>query len=187
MNAFPESPNRSEQFSVADRIEQQAKTLSSTTPNDATVYAMTPDAEPPAQGAPDAIVSRPSGSSTAVEAVSRVGQNATDVAAGATALTCGATTGWMIGKEVAADMARSTVTVGDLPIVGDLAAKAGGQMGGAAGVTLAGAALNVPQPIVERLCRHRSPSPRSPYGGGRPSSSTASPSGGQSHNCWGRP
>ena len=73
------------------------------------IYAMSPAANPPALGAPDTIDTRSSGSSTAVEAVMRVAQTATDVAAGATALTCGATAGWLIGQEVASTMTRSVV------------------------------------------------------------------------------
>ena len=103
-------------------------------------------------------------------------QSATDVAAGPTALVSGSAAGWMIGKEVASSMTKSAV--GDLPIVGDLAARVGGQLGAATGAaigaTVAGAALNAPQCVVDALCARRSPSPHSPRGGGRPLSNPPS-------------
>ena len=124
MNAFPESPDRPFHESVSDRIgQQQALTM---VPSDPTIYAMSPNA-PPVPSAPDGVELWPSGSSTSVEAVSRVAQTAADVAAGATALTCGTAAGWMIGKEAASTMTKSAI--GNIPLIGDLVATAGGQLG----------------------------------------------------------
>ena len=93
------------------------------------------------------------------------------------ASTRGTAAGRLFGKEVASNMTKSAV--GDIPIIGDLVAQAGGHVGavtGAAiGAAVAGAALNVPQPIANFMCKSRSLSPCSPRRGGRPLSNPVSP------------
>ena len=85
-NAFPESPDRPFQNSLADRIGQQQQNAA-ITPSDPMRFAMSPVTNPPVPSAPDAAQLWPSGSSASVEAVTSVAQTATDVAAGETTLT----------------------------------------------------------------------------------------------------
>ena len=91
-NVFPESPDRPFQDSVADRIGHQQQNLA-ITPSDPMRFAMSPETNPPVPSAPDAAQLWPSGSGASVGAVASAARSATDVAAGATALTCGTAAG----------------------------------------------------------------------------------------------